>query len=558
MLLQEVLEELSSSPFAYSLTDEAELGAAEDHVVELIKSPIETHDPPTPVKTKLFGDEEAEIKEVHSTAVPLPTTAAGTPRKSTTQVFSGTLSSHKKGTLQKKSSGPLTRDTSSANLQCLYRAAVVAKDIQVSNHGRLSAPALLANCLLSMISLTDDDDGNGIHKIAHHRTSSAPHSFQDHYNHLQKSAPLAEHRRSSSAAHPKTSSSATAHRHDHPVLHAGKDKQSHHVQSSSFDSHVVHEVLHHRPSSAHHSTVHKPRASMDHVHEIMHHRLSSAGAPHHGSEANRPSISDKSPVFGIIGGQDGAVANQAQWLEKRPYSGNDAAVRENQKRVQAISCCLLGCGRNHSSKSMGSTLELLENHSTSLGNSFNGGQDHQRWGLWGTCDLRRLMKRVLLCKGITERDVAENGMRRSTLTTAQSRADLRPRVNGTFDHVMDADEVKRGDQNGGAMCQMPHTVALHDMPVAATFVFASSSSTSSSKSSHSVKIMHENAAHPWLAAHSPLPGLALLPVPPSARHSTDHVPHGFDVPDHPAAHVVSQDDLQLALPNKRLVNCHRS
>ncbi|MCO5607318.1 hypothetical protein L7F22_061512 [Adiantum nelumboides] len=67
--------------------------------------------------------------------------------------------------LDTKRSAPLTHHTSTTNAQYLYKAAVTAKQIQVSSHGRLSAPALLANCLLSMISLSDDEDDQVTAKI---------------------------------------------------------------------------------------------------------------------------------------------------------------------------------------------------------------------------------------------------------------------------------------------------------------------------------------------------------------------------------------------------------
>ncbi|KAI5066547.1 hypothetical protein GOP47_0019171 [Adiantum capillus-veneris] len=143
MLLKQVLEELSSSCSIAPPSEEGKVGGKEPPVFDK-QQPLREAYSGSYAKEQQDGWGNHKDKLVRSMAAPLDT----------------------------KTSAPLTRHTSTTNAQCLYKAAVTAKEIQVSSHGRLSAPALLANCLLSMISLSDDENEEATAKIEDNPSST--------------------------------------------------------------------------------------------------------------------------------------------------------------------------------------------------------------------------------------------------------------------------------------------------------------------------------------------------------------------------------------------------
>lgn len=147
MLLQQVLEELSSCYIVTSSEDEEKVRGTEAKA--------------SPFYHKQQHSDPAN--EQHACGNHKGTLVAPTVGGSAGPTFD--LKRTAAPTLDLKRTAPVTRHTNTTNAQYLYRAAVAAKKIQVSSHGRLSAPALLANCLLSMIPLSDDEDDQATAKI---------------------------------------------------------------------------------------------------------------------------------------------------------------------------------------------------------------------------------------------------------------------------------------------------------------------------------------------------------------------------------------------------------
>ncbi|KAH7426887.1 hypothetical protein KP509_10G020600 [Ceratopteris richardii] len=551
MLLQQVLEELSKEAIT------TEEGTDEDANLNAGKQPLsrgcQTADPKVREASTMV--DSASSRQV--------ATSATTSLESTKATVKTKWLGRRGRCLQKNDSGTLIRNTSSSNSELLHRAAVVAKDIQVASHGRLSAPALLANCLLSMISLSgdldEDGDEGGIRRIGHHMPSSSSSSQQD----------LSQMRSSAALMCSPTRTPIMPYSDSHPQPAQDKktmeaDCISASVKSAQFPSPVP-------------STVDVPpqNASTAPINENTDCSIESltVGCDPIVHNLQRTSIDDSS---------DSALCKDhgPRYLargdgERRGSPLRDADGMRGHGGMQRVGCCMLGLKTSCSFGSFRRTVSFLDSSLCALGDSHSfwssngtsgrhldnesskgaGALSQQNCRKWDyPSELRNLITRTVTCCSSNATKRFRRSRRRNTM--------LLPSVSrsepiGPILHLQSAETTAENSTK----LEEANAVLFDDIPVVTSFVYGTSSASSSLSQGAAQKLISDNAIHPWLAENTPSPGLALLHVSLSRRHSSDDLSREHDLstfndPDDDLR--VSQDDLEVGLQKKRLSGSHVS